>query len=279
MTFQQIETSNFEGQPIELYEFSVGSNFWRYTSSDGDQPVSNDVTFQGQVYSAVPMQRRSIDQSQELNRNSITLSTTNDLEFSQQYVAAPPSGVVMLTIRRFHPDDPDNEFSVIWVGRVLNVSFNRANSSEIVCEPIFTSLRRSTLRRLYQTTCPHVLYGGVCRADRNTFRLTTTVQAIPDSLIIQSTDFASQINGYYTGGFLELDKGGIVTTRFIVSHTGNQIGINAPLQDLELLDSIRVFPGCDRRLTTCVNKFSNEDNFGGMPYIPNKNPFSGAPVL
>ncbi|MBK7804300.1 MAG: phage BR0599 family protein [Chloracidobacterium sp.] len=33
--------------------------------------------------------------------------------------------------------------------------------------------------------------------------------------------------------------------------------------------------GCDHTLATCIAKFANGLNYGGMPYWPTKNPFDG----
>lgn len=33
-------------------------------------------------------------------------------------------------------------------------------------------------------------------------------------------------------------------------------------------DTYQVYPGCDKRLTTCINKFNNVINFRGEPYVP-----------
>jgi len=37
MTFEIIETSEFLGEPIELYVFNRDSMFWRFTTPDGDE--------------------------------------------------------------------------------------------------------------------------------------------------------------------------------------------------------------------------------------------------
>jgi hypothetical protein len=36
---------------------------------------------------------------------------------------------------------------------------------------------------------------------------------------------------------------------------------------------IRIYPGCDKRLTTCINKFTNAINFRGEPFIPGQDAF------
>ena len=33
-------------------------------------------------------------------------------------------------------------------------------------------------------------------------------------------------------------------------------------------DAFRVFPGCDKRLDTCIDRFANVLNFRGEPYVP-----------
>lgn len=38
--------------------------------------------------------------------------------------------------------------------------------------------------------------------------------------------------------------------------------------EISVGDSFQVFAGCDKRLTTCKNKFSNHINYQGFPYIP-----------
>jgi len=271
VTIDLIERSTEQGTPIELYEFTRDSQIWRYTSSD------QDVTFQGSVFLAVPIQRPLIEQSQDPGRKPLTLTATRSLSFAAQYVQSPPTDVVSLVIRRYHTEDIDSQTVVVWMGRVINVKFE-INEVAIRCEPIFTSLKRPALRRLYQATCPHVLYGPVCRFVRTGLQLDTSVN-VTDGTSLTSVDFTGQPAGFYTGGFVEWTNEGATDKRFILSHTGGGIIINIPFTGLEDGASVRVFPGCDHTLNTCVTKFSNEENYGGFPYIPSKNPFSGSPIF
>jgi hypothetical protein len=36
---------------------------------------------------------------------------------------------------------------------------------------------------------------------------------------------------------------------------------------------VSYYPGCDRTRLTCSLKFGNIANFGGFPWVPQKNPF------
>lgn len=271
MTYDVIETSAYDGAPVELYEFTRGAQIWRYTSADFD------VTTGGSVFSAVPISRPDVEQSQDPGKKPMTLKATRSLGFVEQYIAAPPTDVISLVITRFHTTDVADEIVVVWIGRVLNVKFV-GNEVEVRCEPIFTSLKRPALRRLYQTTCPHVLYGPQCAFSKATLQLDTTV-TITGGTTLTSGDFSSEVDGFYTGGVVEWSNNGATDKRLILTHAGSGVIINIPFEGMEDGASVNVFPGCDHTLDTCVAKFANELNYGGFPYIPDKNPFGGSPVF
>ena len=270
MTYDARERSEYEGSPIELYQFDrEGLQIWRYTSADTDQ------TYQGQQYEAVPIKRGDIDQSQDIRKNSLRITISSSADFVQQYISSPPTDRIGFILRRFHHED--TEVASIWIGRVLNVEF-KEETVEIICEPIIGSLKRPTLRRLYQVTCPHLLYGPVCKANRDNFRLTTNITAI-DGLVLTSPDIGSQPNGYYAGGYVELLVSGVFNKRFILSHTGNDITINLQLSAAAESSEIRVYPGCGHTVSICRDKFNNLANYGGQPWIPTKNPMGGTPIF
>jgi hypothetical protein len=43
--------------------------------------------------------------------------------------------------------------------------------------------------------------------------------------------------------------------------------------DIQVGDTFNVYAGCDKRLTTCINKFVNAVNFRGEPYVPGQDAF------
>ena len=271
MTYDIIETSDDQGTPVEIYEFTRSAQIWRYTSSD------ENVTYLGSVFVSAPIERDSVEQSQDPGKKPIAITATRTLPFVEQYIASPPTDVISLVIRRFHTTDVAAQAVVVWMGRVINVKFER-NTVSIRGEPIFTSLKRPALRRIYQTTCPHLLYGPICTFPRTTLQLETAVN-ITGGTTLTSSEFSNQSDGFYTGGFVEWETAGVINRRYILSHSGSGIVVNIPFQDIQNGANVRVFPGCDHTLNTCVNKFNNEENYGGFPYIPTKNPFGGSPIF
>jgi len=56
--------------------------------------------------------------------------------------------------------------------------------------------------------------------------------------------------------------------RMVMASTGTTLTLKFPLKRAEVGDPCTVYPGCDKTLDTCQNKFNNKENFLGFPYTP-----------
>jgi len=276
MAFGTVEVSEFDGAPIELYHFQRGVASWFYTSYD------EPVTFAANTYIPVPLRRSAIEAIQDVSKNSVKLRTTRRLDFAQQYIANVPSDTVVLTITRMHAGDLDP--AIVWRGRVVNVK-HMDDEVEIVCQSIYSSLKRPGLRRLYQINCPHILYGPQCQVPKNTVQIITTLTGAT-GVTLTSPDFIIAINPLYnptwlSGGSIEINTAGLIDRRFIVNHdnAGGVLTINLPAPTMQVGSIVTAFPGCPHSLAACDEKFNNSENYGGFPYIPGKNPMNGTPVF
>ena len=268
MTYAAVETSIQSGRPVELYEFLYGATAYRYTSADGD------VVYGGNTYSAVPIARGAVEATNEVARLALEITCTRELPVLEPFAVCPPEEVVLITLRRLHSGD--GEAIIMWMGRVLNVTLNNA-AAEIHCESVYTSLKRSGLRRLYQKSCPHVIYGPGCGISRASFKSTKTVATVSGTTLIFGSIGA--VDGYFAGGYLEWTSGGVAQRRAIRSQVGGTVVIGFVMPGLANGASVDLYPGCDHTLSTCAAKFANSLNYGGMPYFPDKNPFSGTPIF
>jgi len=270
VTIDTIERSEYDGNPVEIYTLVRQTNIWRYTSADADQTVD------GFLYESYPISRDKIAQSQEVARGPINLKMSKSLPFLFPYRSSPPSSVTTISIRRFHQGLA--EYVTVWLGRITNVKFGERDA-EVRCEPVFTSLKRPALRRRYQTTCPHVLYGAQCSVERAEFAVAATLIGSTGTVLTSPT-FALTEDGWFAGGYVDwTTDDGDVERRFIVDHVGEDITINLPFQGLVGTDEVVAYPGCDHLIATCHDKFDNEDNYGGQPFYPDKNPMNGTPIF
>ncbi len=282
MSFNNREVSRTQGNPISLLLFRYGSadpEYYAYTSHE--QTVTNGLI----DYLPVPMDLGKIEASGTLDKKTLEIRLPISTDIAEIFVL-PPSYPVTLVIRRGHLNDPDNEFLVEWSGRVLSCSREGAEAV-FACEPISTALRRSGLRRHYQYSCPHALYGPQCNA--NEAAATTTNETL-------SVDAAAVtlFDGWETPTRAAAALGGVVTwtgphgtiIRTIIEVLPNltTLKLNGPTTGLQDGDEVTVKLGCNHRFeltgpttgvfvdTDCFTIHNNVPNYGGMPWIPLDNP-------
>lgn len=272
MTYNNQEISEYDGAPVEFFLFDRNNReFWSYTSSDEEQ------VHEAIVYSPVSMKRGRIEKSMDVLRNNLTITMPIGTPFVQQFIASPPTDAITLKVFSRHVGDIDSEVVLIWVGRVINLNY-KESIVDVRCEPLDTSFKRPTLRRVYGTTCPHGLYGIKCAVDKELFLLLATITAV-DELALTAAEFATKPDGYFAGGFVDIEIKGNFNRRFVTSHVDDTIFINLPLSGAGVGSVINAFPGCTHNTDTCTSRFSNILNYGGQPFIPQKNPMGGTPIF
>lgn len=271
MSYDSRERSAADGRPVELYTFMRESIAWRYTSANRDQAA------EFQTFKAVPgLSRGAIEQGSEAARAALRITAPRDLEVVELYRVSPPSDAIAFTLRQFHAGD--GELVTVWTGRIASVTPWKNGSAEIILEPTYSAMRRNGLRRLYQRQCPHVLYGPACRAVANAYRVTASPTEVTGVNVVAAA-FAGFPDGYFAGGYLEWAiAAGVFERRFIFAHAGASLELSTIPLGLAAGMSVNVYPGCDHALATCHDKFNNAPNYGGQPYIPQKNPFGSDPI-
>lgn len=269
MSYSAREVSAADGRPVELFTFARGSFIWRYTSAD------RDVTEETNLYLAAVIRRPKIEQGTEVARSVLSLVVPRTLGVLDQFRIVPPSDEVVVTIRQYHFGDSD--IATIWQGVILGVKFND-DEAVIQVEPRSNGLRRMGLRRPYQRQCPFVLYGADCRLAREDFRLSGATSAVAGvSISVPEADLLA--DGYFDGGYIEWEIAvGVFERRAIAAHVGAVLTLDVQTVGLLIGQPVFLYPGCDHSAATCGTKFSNILNYGGMPYIPLKNPFGSDPV-
>lgn len=278
MSFNDIEVSEYGNAPIETYEFQRNGQFWRYTSSD-----ENFFPNLGTEFVATQIKRSRIVGTQDIGKTSLKITVTRRADVVNQYIATSPTDIVTFKLTRYHAGDPLNP-AITFNGRVVNVKFME-NDVEITVQPIFSALKRPGLRRAYQTSCPHVLYGTSCNANRAEFDTVAVLSDVSGNLIT-SAGLIVAINptfddAWFTGGYVEFVIGGHTERRFITdfNNASGTLTLNLPFSDLAAGDTVTAFAGCNHTTDVCNGKFDNLLNYGGFPFIPQKNPMDGTSIF
>lgn len=259
---------------VEIYTVTYDFNRWYYTSAD-ENHVENVVT-----YRTVPIRRSGIELQSDAEAGEFEVEVPLDVEFLELFRVSPPSGLVTLLCQSFDSNTPDQKF-VVFKGSITNVTWG-LESATVLCETSSQAIRRMGLRRHYQYGCPHMLYGAGCKVNRNDFLTLGTASNVTGT----SVDLASAAgkpDDYYAGGYIEYTHSELQTVERI--SVGSSVGASGRLNlfsypvGLVGGTEVRAYAGCNRTIQACADKFDNAVNYGGMPFIPTKNPFGGDPMF
>lgn len=268
MSYTAYDTSQQDGEPVHLFEFAYDAATYRYTS------LPSNYTAMSQVWLTSNIKMGEVRLTEQLAKNDLELQFPITDSFAQQLLSDMANNVITVTVFRGHINDPANEFITYWLGRISGSKVDKSTIT-IVCNSIFTSIRRSCVMRRYQPLCPHMLYKDGCNVDKELYDVSGTVDTV-SGVTAQVSQAAGYQDGYFSAGMLEDTAGKL---HFIIDHVGDTLTFQKPVVNLSVSDAIRLFPGCDRTRDTCNSRFSNILNHGGFPAMPSRNPFDGNGIL
>ncbi len=268
MTFNTYETSIAAGEPILLFDFSIGTAHWRYTTAD------RPIVYQTNTFSPAPISRTAPVQSSDIRQQIMRVTAPRDIGVGSLFAQYPPGGDMLLTVTAMHYTDPDGQGIVDWVGRVVGATFSNS-SLELGCEPVYTSVQTMGLRRRWGLNCPHVLYGPGCTLNPALFKVVAPIQSV-SGFTITGAGFNPPAGLSFVGGFAQWDSGsGYLETRTIDAVSGTTLTLAYGSPALVVGLSVSLYPGCNRTMANC-NAFGNIANYGGQPFVPSHNPMDGS---
>lgn len=258
MVFIDDEQSLEDSRPEELFYFALGDTVWTQNSG------TEDIFWNGRTWTSKLITRTNKNLTTNSLKNKLVLQTSLTNEFAQQFLFAAPDGVIQFILYRGQSGD----YVSYWRGYVESVSF-QATQVEITCSPMTSRLRRAGLQRKFGRLCGLTVYGFRCGLTLGTYEVTGVVDS-SSGLTITSTSFGTKADGYFVGGYIQTPD----YSRMIVYHVGDDIKLNSPIPSLADGTTFDAYRGCDHSIDTCI-ALNNNLNFGGHPWLPNKNPFVG----
>ena len=268
MSYTTKEQSLIRGEPVELYRFKRGTEYWTYNSSD------IFITYAGKIYEPVLIRRGDIELTSNSLKNLLKIEVDRANKFAIAFISTPVEHTTELVIYRGHRDLESNgifDFVEYWKGYIYVVKF-LPKIVNIIASPKTNSLKRSGLMRKFQRSCGYQVYSTRCGLLKSNYVRSGTIISI-DGTKIEATIFGTEVDDWFKGGLFEADN----QSRMIVWHEGNYIRIDHRIYSLEIGMSFNAYAGCDHSASACHNK-NNKINYGGQEFIPNKNPFVGDSV-
>ncbi|MCG8441002.1 MAG: DUF2163 domain-containing protein [Caulobacterales bacterium] len=133
-----------------------------------------------------------------------------------------------------------------------------------------------TIGRVYQRRCDAVLGDARCTVDlqQASFRADGAVIELIDARRFRASGLTSFGEGFFTRGFVSWSSGanaGSNTEIDVQRPSGGETVIEllaAPGAPVAEADAFTAVAGCDKRWSTCRDKFGNIANFRGFPMMP-----------
>ena len=265
MAFSTQETSVESGQPIELYDFRLGTEAYLWTTN------GTPVTYNSLTYQPVEVRRAALMFSQDSRAEALNINVPASSALVRKFINSVPGQRATLTILRVHRNDGADQLVQFFKGVALTVAFTlNGLEAEIAVVPITAELANTIPRFVFSRQCNHVLFDNACTVAASLFRHQNEVTGVT-GVTISVQGLAAKGNGWAAGGYIALPSGEF---RQILEHTGDNIRILLPFPSSPLGLTAEVFAGCDHSIETCSSKFNNVPNFGGFAWVPLKNPFS-----
>jgi hypothetical protein len=267
-TYDQLESSVEASRPIELYEFSLGSTFFRYTSAEDELIVGTDV------YTPLAIARGRIEQGSDQNNRNLSVTMPASNELAQKYIAVPPGQKVGLNIFRYQRDETPAFTTqvLLFKGRVQTVRFpNDGHSAEFAIRSIESAVNGNLPRFSFSGMCQHILYDDACGAVATSFDHLGTCSSISGNNVTVSGAGASGFD--FVGGYIR--PTGAQDFRMIVAQSGDVLTLLLPFQDDPTGENMQAFAGCDHLIEgDCALVFDQVAEFGGFAFVPSKDIFA-----
>jgi uncharacterized phage protein (TIGR02218 family) len=259
-------------------EVTTLSTCWRVSRTDGAEffftDHDRDLTFEGNVYAA------STGYSRTAIANEAGLGVDN-LDVDGLFASET---ITEQSLRAGLFDHAEvRVFLVNWADLSMGaLKMRRGWFGEVMLTEQGTF--RTELRGLSQALQQRLgeIYSPECRADLGDHRCKVnlaawtrngTVTSVSDrSVFFATIDGAPTADGWWGGGLLTwatgANAGRSIEVKSWTAATG-RLELFLPMgYAIQVGDTFSVYPGCDKRLETCLGRFGNVVNFRGEPYVP-----------
>jgi len=261
VTFLADESGVETSIPREGIEITMLNQVYRIATG------TRDLEIDGETFEVAPAYRGELELSVAGKGGVLMVELPMSHAVPQRYMAdlVPPQKIAVRVLRK---QMTSGETECLWAGRVHRMRIVKQKAELAVPSDLTRALQRKLPTITTGKLCPHVLYSASCRVVSSAHRVDTTITTYSGRVF--TVDTLGRASGWARGGqIVHVPTGERVT---ILSQIGDVITGQFGIYELRLGDAVQVFAGCNKLLTTCQQKFANDQNYGGMPMLPTRNP-------
>jgi uncharacterized phage protein (TIGR02218 family) len=266
-SFSTLEASVESSRPIELYEFALGSEMYRYTSAEDTVTIGSDD------YTPIAIARNHVEQGADQATRTLMITMPANNPFASQYVNVVPGERASVNVYRYQRDESPSFATqvLLFKGLVQSVRFPEDGTvAEIAVRSIESALNRNVPRFSYMGMCNHFLYDASCGVNPSSYNHIGAVTLVSGNQVTVTGAGASGFD--FVGGYAR--PTGSNDFRMVLAQSGDVLTLLLPFADSIVGSDLQVFAGCDHLVGgDCALVFDNVINFGGFGFVPNRNVF------
>ena len=249
---------------VFLYNFSLYNNSLCITN-DNTSHVYDGLTYEA---CAVEGNEFSFDLKEIMGEVNV-LIPFSQAGFLQGFTKRTLEGAVAVKVYEY--DVASETATVIFQGFINSFKCQKG-MVEFGCISFVEHARDNYPRMVLTRHCNNRLYGDLCGLNSEDYREEVMISRISlNRTSVTVINASHNASGWFTYGYLE--KGN--EYRFIIDddwddvEKAHSIDLLHPLPDgWKGGDTINAYPGCDKTMSTCKDKFENFKHFIGFPYAP-----------
>ena len=261
----------------DLYTFTlVDGTVLRYTSADIDITTGgNTFSHNGPIISRSRTRvalGTAVDQL-DLNITATAETLLSGLPWLQAITNGALDGA-QVKLERAIAASPEDAMAGniagtvnLFEGRVSDTTTDSL-TSKVIVRSWLELLNTPLPHNLYQPPCGNSIYDTGCGVSRAAY---AAFGAVASGSTRQSINCGlGNPAGYFDIGEIVMTSGqnlGVIRT--VRTYTPGVVALAYPLpKPVSVGDTFTIYPGCDKRLATCRDKFNNLPRFRGTPFVP-----------
>jgi uncharacterized phage protein (TIGR02218 family) len=258
-------------------EVTTLARILKVTRKDGTELFFTDsdtpLVFEGDTYRADVSFTSSaiLATSEATNAQTVTVEAImDDLGFKEADIRRRLYDAADVVISILNYEDPSMGAMIKFSGIMGEIKITDKNRM------IFEVRARGSVnggdlaQERYSATCRASLGDARCGIDIEALKVAITVDAVSGQVV--SASELTQADNHWQLGYVRFATGANAGATFPIASSNlatNSITLTGlPASAVVAGDTAFVYPGCDRTLRTCVDRFSNPNNFRGEPYVP-----------
>lgn len=260
----------------DLFEITLsGGSVLRYTSAELPIEWPDSST----VYQTGPLiKRSSINTSVGVTVDSLSVELSaddtvqvNSVPLMAFIAAGGLDGADLVVNRAYRATRANSVVGVLeqFTGIVNDVSISR-NVCSIEVVSLLTKLDVQVPRNLYQASCSNTLYDTACGLNRAALTVTGVATGSPTRTVIGTGQTAAA--DYFSQGVITFTTGPNAGVSRTIKKFDSGTGVVTMIAPFPFApaagNAYSMYPGCNKTMDTCTNKFSNIIKFRGFPFVP-----------